>query len=287
MLCGVMNLKNILLGVDKDSSGGAVAVAAQFAKRLDAHVTVVHFGSRATFGDDAVGEVVRSLKQSGVAFDVRLDRLTADATIADSLVTMADAIHADLIVLGSRGRAAPLASLFGSVSREVARTAHVPVMIVREAARLAGAPARLLVVVTAETQGSTELDAGIELARGLAATVTVLHVHGVTEDAVEDLLRVPATRQPDHVANLLRAKFEAAGIHANLVIADNRDGLAREISRAALQAGCDLIVIPAGNSFAAERWVLGTVDEEVGRRSGSPVVVVPRADSARAGRGEG
>jgi nucleotide-binding universal stress UspA family protein len=278
MLRDVMTMTNILLGVDEDSSGAATEVAAQFAKRLDAHLTVVQFGNRVGFAD-AMGAVVKSLKESGVAFDARLDQLAANATIADSLVNTADAINADLIVLGSRGRAAPLASLFGSVSREVARTAHMPVMIVREAARQAGPPTRLLLVVTAETLGSTQLDAGIELARGLAARVTILHVHGLTENVVEDLLGVPANRRPDHVANVLLEKFEAAGIEANLVVVDNRDGLAREITRAAVDAGTDLIVVPAGTSDWAQRWVLGTVDEEIGRGTGSPVVVAPPADS--------
>jgi nucleotide-binding universal stress UspA family protein len=227
-----------------------------------------------------------SLEQSGVAFDIRLEQPINSATIADSLVKMADAINADLIVLGSRGRPAPVASVFGSVSREVARAAHVPVLIVRDAARKAGLPARLLLVVTQETLGSTEPDAALELAHGLGAKVTILHVRGLLEDAVEDLLRVPATSRPDHIANLLLAKFGAAGIEANLVIADNHDGLASEITRAAHDAGCDLIVIPAGTSDAAERWVLGTVDEEVGRRSQSPVLVAPPTDSARTVPGE-
>jgi len=281
-----MTMKNIILGVDKDSSGGAVAIAAELAKRLDAHVTVVHLGSQATLGDDAEADLVKSLEPSGVAFDIRREQPTTGETIADSLVKMADAIHADLIVLGSRGRSAPVASLFGSVSREVARAAHVPVLIVRDAAHQRELPARLLLVVTQETLGSTEPDAALELARGLGARVTILHVHGLLEDAVEDLLRVPATRRPDHIANLLLAKFGAAGIEANLLIADNHDGLASEITRAAHDAGCDLIVIPAGTSDAAERWVLGTVDEEVGRRSDSPVLVAPPTDSARTGPGE-
>ncbi|HZK72834.1 MAG TPA: universal stress protein [Clostridia bacterium] len=279
-------MKNIILGVDEDSSGGAAAIAAEFAKRLDAHLTVVHVGSQATFGDDAVAEVVISLEQSGAAFDIRLEQPINGATIADSLVKMADAINADLIVLGSRGRPAPVASVFGSVSREVARAAHVPVLIVRDAAQQRELPARLLLVVTQKTLGSTEPDTAFELARGLGARVTILHVHGLLEDAVEDLLRVPVTRRPDHIANLLLAKFGAAGIEANLVIADNHDGLASEITRAAHDAGCDLIVIPADTSDMAERWVLGTVDEEVGRRSGSPVLVSPPTDSARTGPGE-
>jgi nucleotide-binding universal stress UspA family protein len=278
-------MKSIILAVDKDSSGGAVAVAAELAKRLDARMTVVHFGSQVTIGEDAFAEAVKSLERSAVTFDVRLEQPTSGASIAESLVNMADDLPADLIVLGSRGRPAPVASLFGSVSREVARGAHVPVLIVRDAARQPGPPARLLLVVTEETAGSTELDAGIELARGLGAMVTILHVHGLLEDAVEDLLRVPLGRRPDHVANLLLAKFGAAGIEANLVIAQNRDGLATEISRAALDAGCDLIVIPAGTSDVAERWLLGTVEEEVGRRSGSPVLVTPPNETARTDRG--
>jgi nucleotide-binding universal stress UspA family protein len=281
-----MTMKNIILAVDKDSAGGAVAIVAELAKRLDAHVTIVHIGNRATFGEDAVADVVKSLERSGVGFDIRIEQPTSGATIAENLVNLAQDLDGDLIVLGSRGRPAPVASLFGSVSREVARSAHAPVLVVREAARQPGPPARLLLVVTGETLGSTELDAGIELARGLGARVTILHVHGLLEDAVEDLLSVPASRRPDHVANLLLAKFEAAGIEVNLVIADNRDGLAKEITRAALDAGCDLIVIPRGVSDVAERWVLGTVDEEVGRRSRSPVLVAPPTDSARTGRGK-
>ena len=279
-------MKNILLGVDENSSGGAAAIAAQLAKQLDAHLTVVHVGSQATFGDDAMAEAIMSLEQSGGAFDIRLEQPINGATIADSLVKMADAINADLIVLGSRGRPAPVASVFGSVSREVARAAHIPVLIVRDAARQRKLPARLLLVVTEGTRGSTEPDAAFELARGLGARVTILHVHGLLEDAVEDLLKVPAGRRPHQVANLLLARFEAAGIEADLVMADNHDGLASEITRAAHEAGCDLIVIPAAPSDAAERWVLGTVDEEVGRRSGSPVLVAPPIDPARTGRGE-
>jgi nucleotide-binding universal stress UspA family protein len=281
-----MTVKSIILAVDKDSSGGAIAIAAELAKRLDAHVTMVHFGNRAAFGEDAVADVVKSLERSGVTFDIHIEEPTSGATIAENLVNLAQDLDGDLIVLGSRGRPAPLATLFGSVSREVARGAHVPVLIVRDAAQQLAPPARLLLVVTEDTLGTTELDAGIELARGLGATVTILHVHGLLEDAVEDLLRVPASRRPDHIANLLLAKLGAAGIEANLVIADNRDGLAMEITRAARVAGCDLIVIPAGTSDVAERWVLGTVEEEVGRRSGSPVLVAPPTDSARTGRGE-
>ena len=279
-----MTMKKIILGVDRESSGGAVAITAALAARLGAHVVVIHFGDRATFGEDAEVEVVRPLRRSGVTFYVRREQPRAHASVADSLVRIADAIRGDLIVLGSRGRPAPVASLFGSVSREVARRAHVPVLVVRDTAPEAAPSGRMLLVVTPETVGSTEVGAGVELARGLGAKVTILHVHGSLEDAVEDLLEIPAGRRPDQVAKQLLDEFAAAGVEANLVIADNRDGLAKEITRAALESGCDLIVIPAGTSDLAERWVLGTVAEEVGRRSGSAVLVAPPNDSTRTDR---
>lgn len=279
-----MKIKTIVLAVDEGSAGGAAAIAAELAKRLHAHLTVVNFGSRPESGKDAVAASIKAVEGSGAAFDIRMERAAAGATIADSLLNLAGDLHADLIVMGSRGRAAPVASLFGSVSREVARRAHVPVLIAREAARRSGPPSRLLLVVTEETLGSAELDVGLELAGRLGAKVTILHVHGLLEDAVEDVLRVPADSRPDHVANVLLAKFAAAGIDAQLVDAGNRDGLATEIGRAARNTGCDLVVVPAGTSDLAERWLLGTVDEEVGRRSGRPVLVVPPAESARTRR---
>lgn len=275
-----MTIKKIVLGVDKDSSGGAVGITTELAARLGAHVAIVHFGDRATFGEDAEADVLKPLQRSGVTFYFRRVQPREHASVADSLLKMAHAIRADLIVLGSRGRPAPVASLLGSVSREVARAAHVPVLIVRDAVPQA-ASGRMLLVVTPETLESTELGAGLELARGLGAKVTILHVHGLMEEAFEDLLGIPAGQRPDQVAKLLLDKFAAAGIEADLVITDNRYGLAKEITRIALESGCDLIVIPAGASDLAERWVLGTVDEEIRRRSGTAVLVAPPIDSTR------
>src|SRR5450756_289933 len=161
-----MKMKSILLAVDKDSSGGAVAIAAGLARRFGARITMVHFGRSVAAGQLIVADAVKLLERSKVTFDMRLEHPTSGATIAESLVTMAEDLRADLIVLGSRGRRAPMASLFGSVSREVARCAPVPVLIVREAVRQHGPPARLLLAVTEETLGSTELQVGIELASG-------------------------------------------------------------------------------------------------------------------------
>jgi len=280
-----VGIKHILLAVDMDSADAAVVVAARLARRLDARLTLAHIGPNDAIGRAAITRATHSLDQSEVRADVRLEHLGAGTTVAQSLLALSEALRPDLLVLGSRGRLAPAASLFGSVSREVARSAHLPVLIAREGVRQAGPAAHLLLVVMEETLGSPELEVGIQLALGLKATVTVLHVHGPLEEAVEDLMRVPAPRRLDHLTNDLLARLRSAGIEANIVIARNRDGLASEVSRAALSTNSDLVLIPAGTSDAAERWLLGTLEEEIGRRSQLSVVVTPPSDTSKTGLG--
>src|SRR5262249_21215648 len=50
------------------------------------------------------------------------------------IVQAAEEVHADLISLGSHGRGALRETLFGSVTNDVVRESHVPVLVTRPAA---------------------------------------------------------------------------------------------------------------------------------------------------------
>jgi nucleotide-binding universal stress UspA family protein len=75
----------------------------------------------------AARDVVQQARAAGA--DARF--LVWDGDIAEGIVAAADAEHANVIVMGTRGRAGVERSILGSVSDDVIRHAHCPVMVVR------------------------------------------------------------------------------------------------------------------------------------------------------------
>ena len=79
--------------------------------------------------------IVRDIVQRARAAGADATFLVWDGDVADSIVAAAEAEGADLIVVGTRGRAGVERSILGSVSDQVIRHAHCPVMVVRPGTR--------------------------------------------------------------------------------------------------------------------------------------------------------
>lgn len=130
-----------------DSVGRAVDVAIDLAARFDAAVHalyVVDAGEvesspeevrenlRAALGDrgeHALSTVVEAATERDGDLDVTTD--VREGRPAEEVVSHADAVDADLVVTGTRGRHGEDRFLIGSVAETVVRTCPVPVLTVR------------------------------------------------------------------------------------------------------------------------------------------------------------
>jgi nucleotide-binding universal stress UspA family protein len=135
----------ILLATDlAPSSEMATAAAFRLAGQLDASVLVMHvidLGAlrRAGGRGPAVHQVrpgreaaVADVVARGRAHGVAVSFLVWEGDPAEAIVEAAEAEGADLIVIGNRGHSGVGRALIGSVSDEVVRNAHCPVIVVRQ-----------------------------------------------------------------------------------------------------------------------------------------------------------
>lgn len=139
--------RNILVPIDLDDSAEQVVdYAVALAAKLDAKLHVLHvvpwplLGAEVpiTVTETAMDEIMARKKQAleelvaphsaklplGTAL-----RKTGDARTA--IVTVAEELRADLIVMGTHGRRGVSRLVLGSVAESVARTAPCPVLLVR------------------------------------------------------------------------------------------------------------------------------------------------------------
>ncbi len=146
-----MNVQRILVPVDYSACSWEVAEkAAQLAKRLGAAVVLLHVaelprgvtaatvvrpGERALSSGDYVRQDatarLASLLEAVRAHGVDADAVVELGPVTPTILAVADAHAADLIVMGTHGREGLARVMLGSVAEGVVHRAHVPVMLIR------------------------------------------------------------------------------------------------------------------------------------------------------------
>jgi len=122
------------------------------------------------------------------------------------------------------------------------------------------------------------MERAADLARRLAAELTLLHVYDSHAPSPEILLERLEEASPEIEAQLSAWRIEAERIAGHEVRTVVLTGpAATEIVRFARDGGCDLIVVATHGRTGLARIVLGSVAEHVVRESSSPVLVVHRA----------
>ena len=209
---------------------------------------------------------------------------------ADMIVEEAQRFHADLVVVGSRGRRRLAATLLGSVSAEVVDRAPCPVLIAR---------GRALTRLILAEDGSDVANAGADLVTSIPALhalpVQVVSVvdapfpfaaansdagptmHAAIQAYYDALpsLREAATR----TARDRSAKLSAAGVSATPEV---REGdAADELIAAAVASHADGIVIGSHGRTGVSRLFLGSVARAVLFDAPCSVLVVRAPVAAR------
>jgi nucleotide-binding universal stress UspA family protein len=146
----------------------AFRVAHDLAKATGASVVVFHVsrppavvsdGDRllsapAETGANNVWDELRKIQAKDSAVRVELQVIVANRPDATHILRILQEQGCDLIVMGTHGRSALRHLLFGSVTEDVVRRAHCPVMLVKAPAHDAGAPSQTIADPTESKVGS-------------------------------------------------------------------------------------------------------------------------------------
>lgn len=227
-----------------------------------------------------------------------------DATdVAQAILARAAERDARVIVMGTRAAGAVGRALVGSVADRVAREATIPVVLVPPRAAAAETdlhpPVRVLVPLDGSPAAQAILDRLLRIIPGEHLDVLLLEVipsahpsawaapvpPPVTSIASPDLLASREISAAARTASEGRLAAAAEGLRARGAAVDVRivegDLPPAAIANAALEAGVALIAMSTRGQGGLRRAVLGSVTEDVLRRSSVPVLISsPRAGIA-------
>ena len=140
-------IRTILLATDLTAaSREATDRAIDLAGRLDARLLIVNVLEKHRLSGGGSHERVDQARSERETLLVKVVRGARDAGATaeflvwegdpgDSIAAAAEAEHADLVVVGTRGRSGAERMLLGSVSDHVVRNAECPVLVVRPSKR--------------------------------------------------------------------------------------------------------------------------------------------------------
>jgi len=205
----------VVLTVPTYSFVGTGGVGAQSAEVLVEH------------GESAARTVAERTRSRLTARGVGTAVDTAKGPVADAIEAAALRHAADLVVIGSRGLGALAGTILGSIARQLARHASLPLLVVRERRE---APRRIILAVDGSTESGTAVALLARMPLPSAAQATLMRVVGSPADA--DAIR----RVIDRAASSL----EILAVDREVT---TRGHAAEEILGRARVGGADLIVL--------------------------------------------
>jgi nucleotide-binding universal stress UspA family protein len=216
-------------------------------------------------------------------FDVTADVMHGDS--ARVIREAAERLDPDVVVMATHGRSGPSRWFRGSVAESVVRHVSAPVLVANPGALDRAPelrPRRILMPVDGSAEGLAALSHVERLARASGAEVVLLTVAepvpalGATAGmAVAPVAMAPPVAALEALLDAPRRALQQLGIRARALVAYGPS--ATEILVASEREEVDLIAMTTHARHGVERWVLGSVTEEVLRHGRRPVLVLRAA----------
>jgi nucleotide-binding universal stress UspA family protein len=182
---------------------------------------------------------------------------------AESILIAERELNVDLIVMATHGRSGVGRLLLGSIADQVARSSRAPVVLLRAGQRSPDELKTMLVPLDGTPRGALALSLAVPLARASHASLVLVQ-------ASRSSLQTAETH-----ANRTAAQLRRVGL-----VAEGRGFLGppgTAIVSAADDVDADLIVMSTHGRGGRVRTVLGSVANDVVRRSKRSVLLVRRA----------
>lgn len=276
-LSPVGRFDNMLVATDgSEFCAGALRVGTHFAKRNNAELTTMSMLmiglETGGIAADAAGQAEAEARQVLAAaqavvraegYDTRVE-LRAGVNPHKEIVRLADDQHADLIVVGRRGRRGLALMMVGESTRKVIGYADCGVLVVPRAAEIW--QQRILLATDGSRHGERAAEAAGQVAKIFNLPITVV---SVLRPKFDEVRRAEARLEVDRVRDALAEEW----INADSVMLEGDDPGAAIVD-CARQRGADLIVMGSHGRTGIGRLLLGSVAERVIGHVSCPVLVV-------------
>jgi nucleotide-binding universal stress UspA family protein len=224
--------------------------------------------------------------------NVAIDLDIAEGSTATAILAKADAMPADLLVMGTHGRSGFERLVLGSVTEKVLRKAACPVLTVPKAVPdVVPAPPvlfkRIICAIDFSDCSMHALNYAMSLTQEADAHLTVMHVielpPDVPREVHETVLAGPrnlreylALAEEDARARLKEAIPDSVRAYCTVDTVQPTGKPYREILRVAEEQTADLIVIGIHGRGPVDRLLFGSTAEHLVRQASCPVLTLRR-----------
>ncbi len=264
-----MQIQHILAPTDYSVfSGRAIRVAGQLAKRMGAHLSVIHIPEDETPDQKKLEKFVAMWTRP----EVQLEQVSAIGSAAQAVAEWCAEFKVDMVVCGSHGKTGWGRVLLGSFSEKLIQLGPCPVFVLRSQADDL-APDQIFLATDLSPASESARHWAVQLAVLFGVPLALLHVLPQAALRVEESLRLEKEQraaQERAEALVLEGLGECIPIQPHILIG-------RPASQICAQAeGREQALIVTGTSSERQtRGFLGSVALEVCTSAPCSVLVVP------------